>query len=86
MQNYTLFLSDFNEICISSTDIRKILIFNENCRVRAEFYADRRTDMMKLVVLFAILQTRLKQLFNGFYQYKTREYKRKGERAKDLQK
>jgi len=51
---YRLFLSYFNETRIFSTDFRKILISNfmKIRPMEAEFHADRRTDMTKLIVSF----------------------------------
>ena len=53
---FPLFLPDFNETWISSTDFRKILkisIFMKMDQAGADmFTADRRTDMTKLIVAF----------------------------------
>jgi len=52
---YPLFLSDFNETWIFSTDFRKILkyqIFMTIHPVGAEFNPDGRTDTIKLMVAF----------------------------------
>jgi len=55
-EKYTLFLSDFDETWIFSTDFRKnakIPNLIKVCPVGAElFHADRRTDMTKLIVVF----------------------------------
>ena len=57
-----LFLSDFNETLISRKIFQNILVWNL-MKIRslgAElFYADRRTDFMRLIVVSAILWTRL---------------------------
>jgi len=50
-----LFLSDFNETSILLTVFKKntqISIFMKIRQVEAEFYADRRTGMTKLIVAF----------------------------------
>jgi hypothetical protein len=53
---YPLFLSDFKDAWIFSTDFRKKLQISNFMKIRpvgAElFHADRRTDMMKLIVTF----------------------------------
>ena len=64
-----LFLSDLNENWICSTDFLKLLKYEiswksvewePSCSQRTDGYTDRRTDMTKLTVAFAILRTRLK--------------------------
>ena len=53
---YPLFLSDFDETWIFSTDFRKILKTSNSMKIRpvgAElFHADGQTDMTKLIVAF----------------------------------
>jgi hypothetical protein len=54
---YLLFLLDFNETWIFSTDFQKILVSN-TMKIRpvgAEFHANGQADMTKLIVAFAIL-------------------------------
>jgi hypothetical protein len=54
---YTLFLSDYNENWIFSTDIRKIARMLNVIRIRPVrselFLADRQTDVTKLIVVFS---------------------------------
>jgi len=53
-----VFLSDFNEICVSSTDFREILIYQISCKSKQWEQivscggTDRRTDMTDLIVAF----------------------------------
>jgi hypothetical protein len=58
-----LFLSDFNDTLIFSTDVRKMLKipnFMKVCPVGAElFHTDGQTDMMKLIVAFRNMRTPL---------------------------
>jgi hypothetical protein len=73
---YPLSLSDFNETWIFSTDFRKILKYKiswnpvqwqPSCSMWTDGQTDRQMDRTKLILLFAILRTRLKILI--FFSY-----------------
>jgi len=49
---YKLFLSDFKETRILSTDFRKLLRFHENPVTAELLHTDRQTDTKKLIVAF----------------------------------
>ena len=69
---YPLFLSDFNEAWIFTTDFKKKccnIKFHENPFSGSRVILCGRTDMTKLISLFAILQIRLKTKLNLVTDY-----------------
>ena len=54
---YPLFFSDFNEICVYSTDFRKILMYQTSWdfflwETNCSIHTDREIDMTKLIIAF----------------------------------